>query len=120
MYAIEDKDVARQRVATVTAGKGAENSYWGCLNISFFDPRRQVARLKQHGRGGLGTVLRDKKVKGIVARVERITGLNNNPDDPDKIAEIGAKHHKEIRDLDRYQCNMRVVGTPHLVEIMDA
>ncbi|RLI61386.1 MAG: aldehyde:ferredoxin oxidoreductase, partial [Candidatus Asgardarchaeum californiense] len=30
------------------------------------------------------------------------------------------KLHREIRDLDRYQCNMRAVGTGHLVEIMDA
>lgn len=28
--------------------------------------------------------------------------------------------HREIRDLDRHQCNMRAVGTVHLVEIMDA
>jgi len=120
LYAMEDTEKARQLVATVTAGKGAENSYWGCLNLSFYDPRRKVARMKQHGRGGLGTVLRNKKVKGIVARIEKMTGDLNNPVNNEKIVEVGTKYHKEVRDLDRSQCNMRTVGTPHLVEIMDA
>ena len=119
MYASEDSDKSRQKVSVVSAGKGAENSYWGCLNFSFYDIRRKVPRMKQAGRGGLGTVLRDKKIKAIVAKVESFTGISNNPADPDKIAEAGTKLHREIRDLDRYQCNMRAVGTSHLVEIMD-
>ncbi|HID26131.1 MAG TPA: aldehyde:ferredoxin oxidoreductase, partial [Thermoplasmata archaeon] len=40
--------------------------------------------------------------------------------DPEKLAEVGVKIHREIRDFDRHQCNMRAVGTVHLVEIMDA
>ncbi len=119
MYASEDTDKSRQKISVVSAGKGSENSYWGCLNFSFYDIRRKVCRMKQAGRGGLGTVLRDKKIKAIVAKVEKFTGISNNPADPDKIAELGIKLHKEIRDLDRYQCNMRAVGTGHLVEIMD-
>ena len=119
MYASEDSDKSCQLVSVVSAGKGAENSYWGCLNFSFYDVRRKVPRIKQAGRGGLGTVLRDKKIKGIVVKVESFTGLSNNPAEPEKIVEVGTKLHREIRDLDRYQCNMRAVGTVHLVEIMD-
>jgi aldehyde:ferredoxin oxidoreductase len=119
MYASEDSDKSRQLVSVVSAGKGAEHSYWGCMNFSFYDIRRKVCRMKQAGRGGLGTVLRDKKIKAIVTKVERFTGISNNPADPMKIAEVGTKLHREIRDLDRYQCNMRAVGTVHLVEIMD-
>jgi aldehyde:ferredoxin oxidoreductase len=119
MYADEDSDKARQLISVVSAGKAAENSYWGCMNFSFYDIRRKVCRMKQAGRGGLGTVLRDKKIKAIVAKVERFTGVSNNPANPNKIAELGTKLHREIRDLDRYQCNMRAVGTGHLVEIMD-
>jgi aldehyde:ferredoxin oxidoreductase len=120
MYAAEDTEAARQKVAVVSAGKGAETSFWGILNISFYDPRRKVARLKQHGRGGLGTVFRDKKLKALVARVDHFDGLSNNPADPDKVAATGLKHHREMRDLDRSQCNMRVVGTGNIVEVMDA
>jgi aldehyde:ferredoxin oxidoreductase len=119
MYASEDTDKSRQKISVVSAGKGSENSYWGCLNFSFFDIRRKVPRMKQAGRGGLGTVLRNKNIKAIVAKVEKFSGVSNNPADPVKIANVGTKLHKEIRDLDRNQCNMRAVGTVHLVEIMD-
>ncbi|MCK4644076.1 aldehyde:ferredoxin oxidoreductase [bacterium] len=120
MYSSKDDERSRQRVSVVSAGHGAENSYWGCLNFSFWDIRRKVARIKQAGRGGLGTVLRDKKIKGIVARVDKFTGVENAPENPEAAAKVGTKIQKEIRDLDRYQCNMRQVGTAHLVEIMDA
>jgi aldehyde:ferredoxin oxidoreductase len=119
MYASEDSNKARQKVSVVSAGKGAENSYWGCLNFSFYDIRRKVPRMKQAGRGGLGTVLRDKKIKAIIVKVEKFSGVSNNPANPIKIAQVGTKLHREIRDLDRYQCNMRTVGTGHLVEIMN-
>lgn len=120
IYASDDTDRAKQLVSVVSAGKGAEHSYWGCLNFSFYDIRRKVVRMKQAGRGGLGGVFRDKKIKAIVAKVDKVTALSNNPADPAKLAEVGIKMHREIRDLDRYQCNMRAVGTAHLVEIMDA
>ncbi len=119
MYASEDNDKSRQKISVVSAGKGAENSYWGCLNFSFYDIRRKVPRMKQAGRGGLGTVLRNKNIKAIVAKVDHFDGVSNNPADPVKLAVVGVKLHREIRDLDRYQCNMRAVGTSHLVEIMD-
>jgi len=120
MYATEDTDKSRQKISVVSSGRAAEKSYWGCLNFSFYDIRRKVPRIKQAGRGGLGTVLRDKKIKAIVVKVERFDGVSNHPADPVALAKVGTKLHKEIRDLDRYQCNMRAVGTGHLVEIMDA
>lgn len=120
MYATEDTDTSRQKVSVVSSGHAAEHSYWGCLNFSFYDIRRKVPRIKQAGRGGLGTVLRDKKIKAVVVKVERFDGVSNHPADPVALTRVGTKLHKEIRDLDRYQCNMRAVGTGHLVEIMDA
>ncbi len=120
MYATEDTDKSRQKVSVVSSGHAAEHSYWGCLNFSFYDIRRKVPRIKQAGRGGLGTVLRDKKIKALVVKVERFDGVSNHPADPETLAKVGTKLHREIRDLDRYQCNMRAVGTGHLVEIMDA
>jgi aldehyde:ferredoxin oxidoreductase len=120
IYASEDTDKSRQKVSVVSSGHAAEHSYWGVLNFSFYDIRRKVPRIKQAGRGGLGTVLRDKKIKAVVVKVERFDGVSNHPADPVALAKVGTKLHKEIRDLDRYQCNMRAVGTGHLVEIMDA
>ncbi|MCP4575799.1 MAG: aldehyde:ferredoxin oxidoreductase, partial [Deltaproteobacteria bacterium] len=55
-------------VSVVTAGPGAEKSYFGCLNFSWWDAGRKMVRYKQAGRGGIGTVFADKKVKAVVAR----------------------------------------------------
>jgi aldehyde:ferredoxin oxidoreductase len=120
MYATENTDKSRQKVSVVSSGLAAQHSYWGCLNFSFYDIRRKVPRIKQAGRGGLGTVLRDKKIKALVVKVGRIDGASNHPADPITLAKVGTKLHREISNLDRYQCNMRAVGTGHLVEIMDA
>ncbi len=120
MYATKDSDRSRQKVSVISSGTGAENSWWGCLNFSFYDIRRKVPRMKQAGRGGLGTVLRNKKIKAVVVKVEKFDGVSNHPADPVTLAKVGTKLHREIRDLDKYQCNMRAVGTGHLVEIMDA
>jgi aldehyde:ferredoxin oxidoreductase len=120
IYATENTDKSRQLVSVVSSGLAAQHSYWGCLNFSFYDIRRKVPRIKQAGRGGLGTVLRDKKIKALIVKVERFDGVSNHPADPITLAKVGTKLHREIRDLDRYQCNMRAVGTGHLVEIMDS
>ena len=63
LFAETEKD--RKFISTVSAGKGASNSLWGCLNFSYYDRRRKVARLKQAGRGGIGSVFRDKGKGGI-------------------------------------------------------
>ena len=120
MYATEDTYKSRQKVSVVSSGQAAAHSYWGCLNFSFYDIRRKVCRIKQAGRGGLGTVFRDKRIKALVVKVDRFDGVSNHPADPVSLAQVGTKLHQEIRNLDRYQCNMRAVGTGHLVEIMDA
>lgn len=59
MYSDDEKD--RKNVSVVSAGTAADNSLIGMLNFSFFDPKRKMVRLKQAGRGGIGTVFRDKK-----------------------------------------------------------
>lgn len=71
MYA--DNEIDRKNIAVVSAGQGADHTYMGILNFSFWDWRRNVARLKQAGRGGIGTVFRDKKIKAIVVKNSFIT-----------------------------------------------
>jgi aldehyde:ferredoxin oxidoreductase len=44
----------------------------------------------------------------------------NNPVDPKRVARFGLKIGEEMATLDDSQCQMRRVGTAHLVEIMDA
>ncbi len=65
MYAVDSRD--RDNVSVVSAGRGADHALIGCLNFSYFDWRRRGIRLKQAGRGGIGSVFRNKKLKAIVA-----------------------------------------------------
>jgi aldehyde:ferredoxin oxidoreductase len=60
-----------QSISVVSAGQGALHTLIGCLNVSFFDWKRGEPRLKQAGRGGLGTVLMNKNLKAIVAKTVR-------------------------------------------------
>ncbi|MDQ1350624.1 MAG: hypothetical protein QG657_926 [Acidobacteriota bacterium] len=71
MYA--DDDLDKRNIAVVSAGKAAIHSRMGVLNFSFWDWRRNVTRLKQAGRGGVGTVFRDKMLKALVIKNRDIT-----------------------------------------------
>jgi aldehyde:ferredoxin oxidoreductase len=110
----------RRNISVVAAGTGSEHTLIGCLNFSWYDLRRGATRLKQAGRGGIGTVLRDKHIKALVVHGPPVKGDMNQPADIDKVAKVGIKMHKEIHDFDDFQCHMRRQGTAHLVEIMDA
>jgi NADH:ubiquinone oxidoreductase subunit E len=66
MYA--DNEMDRKNIAVIAAGRGANHTRMGVLNFSFYDWRRGVSRLKQAGRGGVGTVFRDKKIKAIAIK----------------------------------------------------
>jgi len=115
-----DSEEAKRDVSSVSAGTGADHALFGCLNFSWYDVRRQRVRLKQAGRGGLGTVLRDKKIKALVVKKAGVNGESNHPADTGRVRKVGLKMHREMHDLDHLQCHMRTVGTAHLVEIMDA
>ncbi|MDQ7824668.1 MAG: aldehyde ferredoxin oxidoreductase C-terminal domain-containing protein [Candidatus Eremiobacteraeota bacterium] len=117
MYADDEQD--KRSISVVSAGKGAEGTLIGCLNFSFYDVNRKYVRYKQAGRGGIGTVFRDKKIKALVVKYPGVKGDSNHPADWKRIASAGARLHKEIHDYDKYQCNMRTVGTPYLVTIMN-
>jgi aldehyde:ferredoxin oxidoreductase len=117
MYAHDEDD--RRNVSVVSSGQGSEHTRIGCLNVSWYDQRRGEARMKQAGRGGIGTVLRDKHVKAIVVRRSGLKADSNNPAEIKRIRAVGQRINKEIIDLDDSQNRMRKVGTAHLVEIMN-
>jgi len=119
MLADSDDARALQAFSTVTAGAGAENTRCGCLNFSFFDMKRKAFRIKQAGRGGIGTVFRDKRIAAVVVKHTGVKPADNHPADLARIQAAGARINQEIFELDEVQCDMRRVGTSHLVEIMD-
>ena len=109
----------KQRISVVCTGPAAKNTKWGMLNFSWFVRGRNWASSKQAGRGGIGTVFIDKKIKAIVCRSPKVTIKSNNPDDLETAREIGKAHTQEIMELDPIQNEMRRVGTGHLPDIMN-
>ncbi len=117
MFADNEKD--KINISVVSSGKAAEHSLIGMLNFTFYDIRRGKVRLKQAGRGGIGTLMRHKKVRALVAKVAKVPGDMNNVVDMDSIKERGRRFNKEMRDLDDIQCQMRKVGTAHLMGVLE-
>ncbi len=58
----------KQNISVVSAGSGSDHTLIGCLNFSWWDWRRQGTRIKQAGRGGIGSVFRNKKIKAIIVK----------------------------------------------------
>jgi aldehyde:ferredoxin oxidoreductase len=109
----------KKLIGVVSSGSAAEHSLIGMLNFSFYDPKRKKVRLKQAGRGGIGTVFRNKKIRALVCKIPGVKGNLNNVVDLDAIMERGRRYNREIRELDDKQCQMRQVGTAHLMEVMN-
>ncbi len=117
MFAKDEAD--KKNIGIVSTGAAADHSLIGMLNFTFYDSKRKCIRVKQAGRGGIGTVFRDKKLKAIVCKIPGVKGNLNNVADLEAIAERGRRFNREIRELDDKQCQMRSKGTAHLVEIMN-
>ena len=106
-------------ISVVSAGPGARNTRWGCLNFSWFDSKRKRARYKQAGRGGIGSVFQDKGLKALVVRWNTVNVGVNNPADVDALKIVAKQHSREIVQLDPKQNEMSTIGTTHIVTIMD-
>ena len=108
-----------QAISVISAGRGADHSPMGLLNFSLYDKRRGGIRVKQAGRGGIGRVLRDKKIRAIVVRYRGVVQNSNDSADPGEVQRLGLKLHREIIVNDDRQCKMRKQGTAHLMEVMN-
>ncbi|MBN2462818.1 MAG: aldehyde:ferredoxin oxidoreductase [Dehalococcoidia bacterium] len=106
-------------LAAVTAGKGACNARFGIVNSLFFDVRRKRLRSKQAGRGGTGTVMRYKGLRGIVARSSLSVVNGNNAIDKEGVRQAGSKLKAVVSKCDTQQLNLSTWGTTGLSEYMD-
>ncbi len=109
MYADDEFD--KRNIAVVSAGRGADHARMGVLNFSFWDWRRNVARLKQAGRGGIGRVLRNKKIKALVIKNDELLRpwsvttnkmaqspsefVSDNQTDSKIVNDIAEKYHRD-------------------------
>jgi len=117
MFADDEKD--KRNIGVISTGDAAEHSLIGMLNFSFYDPRRKEVRLKQAGRGGIGTVLRNKKIKAVVVKIPGVKGDLNHVVDLAAIQERGKRFNREMRELDDSQAEMKTKGTAHLTNVMN-
>ena len=120
MYA--DDELDKRNIACVTSGRAAEHSRMGVLNFSFWDWRRNAARLKQAGRGGIGTVFRDKKIKALVLKgIPDIPGWSIQENKAAKAAASRNTHFqtdkRELEDIDKIIRNWNCDGE-YVIEMM--
>ena len=110
---------AQKDISVVTTGPAAHHTLIGCLNFSWYDQKRGRARLKQAGRGGIGTVFADKGIAALVVRWRPVKLETNDPADTALLKRVAKLHSAEILDTDPKQNHMSSVGTAHLVTIMN-
>ena len=106
-------------IAAVTAGKGACNARFGIVNSLYFDSKRQRFRSKQAGRGGTGTVMRVKGLRGIVVRSSQSRADGNNAVDRKGVLRAGSQLKKVLQTSDPEQLHLSAWGTTVLSEYMD-
>ncbi len=118
-FAEDSETDKRSRVSIISSGKGAKHTKLGMLNVSWYNKKRNWASYKQAGRGGIGTVFKNKNIKAIICLSPKVNFKINNPADLTGARDVGKKHNLEIIKNDPLQNEMRVVGTAHLPEIMN-
>ena len=106
-------------LAAVVAGEGAIHSRFGIINSLYFDRRRNRIRAKQAGRGGTGTVMRAKGLRGIVVKSSLPKANGNNAINKDLVREAGAKLKGVVSKCDPAQLNLEAWGTTGLSEFMN-
>ncbi|MFC1861542.1 aldehyde ferredoxin oxidoreductase C-terminal domain-containing protein [Chloroflexota bacterium] len=106
-------------LAAVTAGDGALNTRFGIVNSLYYDRRRNRIRAKQAGRGGTGTVMRTKGLRGIVVRSSLYKANGNNAIDKEGVRQAGSRLKEVISKSDSKQLHLSAWGTTVLSEYMD-
>ena len=105
-------------IAFVNAGLGSKNTFFGCINSVYYDSRRGRCRAKQAGRGGMGTIMRDKGLWGIVVK-GNIAGTGNQPADQKRVRAVGSTLRKVIREVDPKELRLAQQGTTSLLDMMN-
>jgi aldehyde:ferredoxin oxidoreductase len=106
-------------VAAVTTGKGGCNARFGIINSLYYDKIRNRIRSKQAGRGGTGTVMRCKGLRGIIIRSSLSKANGNNAVNPMGVRGAGTEFRKILRSNDPDQLHLSAWGTTVLSEYMD-
>ena len=106
-------------IAFVNAGIGSIHTFFGCINSVYYDPKRQRCRAKQAGRGGMGTVMRDKGLWGIAVKSNLSERQGNQPSDKKRVRSAGTNLRQVIRKVDPNELRLAQQGTTSLLDMMN-
>lgn len=117
----------RRHLAFLTTGIGAANTTYGCINSHYFDMTKPaqdgskgVWRTKQAGRTGLGSVMRDKKIRSIVVLADYPHGDNPyGAADWEKAKAAGKRLHTVVKEVDPHSLKMAKKGSAGLITFMN-
>jgi aldehyde:ferredoxin oxidoreductase len=116
----------KRHIAFLTTGIGAANTTYGCINSHYFDVTKPVAggrglfRTKQAGRTGLGTVMREKKIRAIVVLSDYPHGDNPyGAADWEKAKAAGVRLHQVVKEVDPHSLKMARKGSAGLITFMN-
>ena len=105
--------------AAVTAGKGACHSRFGIINSLYYDRRRKRLRSKQAGRGGTGTVMRQKGLRAVLVRSSLPKANANKAICSSDVRAAGGALKKVLHRSDPQQLHLGAWGTTILSEYMN-
>jgi aldehyde:ferredoxin oxidoreductase len=115
----------KQQLAFMSTGIGAANTNYGCINSHYYDMTKPVEggkglfRTKQAGRTGIGSVMRDKRLRSIVVLANHLHGDNPyGAADWEKVKQAGARLHKVVKEVDPQSLKMHQRGSAGLITFM--
>ena len=115
----------KRHIAFMTTGIGAANTTYGCINSHYYDATKPVDgkkglfRTKQAGRTGIGSVMRDKRIRAIVVLSDHPHGDNPyGAADWEKVKRSGARLHTIVKEVDPQSLKMHRKGSAGLITFM--
>lgn len=116
----------KRHIAFMSTGIGADHTVFGCINSHYYDATKPtpeghgIFRTKQAGRTGLGSVMRDKRIRAIVVLADYPHGDNPyGAADWEKVKRAGATLHKVVKEVDPQSLKMHRKGSAGLITFMN-
>ncbi len=116
----------KRQMAFLSAGEGADHTAFGCINSHYYDATkptpagRGIFRTKQAGRTGIGSVMRNKRIRAIVVLADYPHGDNPyGAADWQRVKRAGAELHRVVKEVDPQSLKMHRKGSAGLITFMN-
>lgn len=116
----------KRHITFMSTGSGADHTAYGCINSHYYDVTkptpegRGIFRTKQAGRTGIGSVMRDKRIRAIVVLANHPHGENPfGAADWERVKRAGKTLQKVIKEVDPQSLKMYRKGSAGLITFMN-